>query len=63
MGPDPSESMGEGGFCVCMHCGTRVPHRAGIPCRSERCPECGTAMLREGSPHHWLALEKKGRPG
>ncbi len=42
-----------------MHCGTRIPHREGIPCRTERCPECGAAMLREGSEHHRLALERK----
>ena len=55
-----SERLAEGGFCVCLHCGTRIPHRAGIPCRTERCPSCGTAMLREGSEHHRLALERKG---
>lgn len=53
------ERMGEGGFCVCLHCGARIPHRAGIPCRTESCPKCGTAMLREGSEHQRLALEQK----
>ena len=60
---DLQERMSEGGFCVCMHCGTKIPHREGIPCRTERCPKCGTAMLREGSRQHRLALEKKGHPG
>jgi hypothetical protein len=44
--------MGGGGFCVCPKCGRRVPHQPGIPCLQERCPTCGVAMVREGSPHH-----------
>ncbi len=51
--------MGSGGFCVCVACGTRVPHRQGVPCREERCPSCGKAMLREGSPHHRDVLARK----
>ena len=54
-----TERLGAGGFCVCMHCGTKTPHREGIPCRTERCPKCGTVMLREGSEHHRLAVERK----
>jgi Zn-finger nucleic acid-binding protein len=60
---DSLERMGEGGFCVCMHCGTKILHRENISCRAQRCPKCGTAMLREGSRHHLLALENKGHPG
>lgn len=44
--------MGAGGACVCPKCGQRVPHNAGIPCIKERCPDCGVALVREGSPHH-----------
>jgi hypothetical protein len=25
----------------------------------ERCPQCGARMMREGSAHHELLLEKK----
>lgn len=46
------ERMGGGGSCLCPKCGLRVPHAAGRPCLQERCPECGAAMVREGSPHH-----------
>jgi hypothetical protein len=53
--------MGRGGACICVRCGRRAPHDAGRPCRDERCPECGAAMLREGSDHHRLYLEKKAR--
>lgn len=44
--------MGGGGFCLCLKCGHRSPHSAGSPCLQERCPSCGSAMVREGSPHH-----------
>jgi len=46
------QGIGAGGFCICPKCGWRAPHRAGVPCLDERCPTCGVAMLREGSPHH-----------
>jgi len=53
-----SGGMGAGGDCICLACGTKVPHRPGVPCREERCPGCGRAMLRENSPHHQAAIEK-----
>ncbi|PIX29762.1 MAG: hypothetical protein COZ65_00565, partial [Caldiserica bacterium CG_4_8_14_3_um_filter_35_18] len=39
--------FGPGGFCVCPKCGFKKPHEAGIPCRDERCPQCGAVMMRE----------------
>ncbi|MDX1812780.1 MAG: ferredoxin [Gammaproteobacteria bacterium] len=50
--------MGVGGFCICPKCDTRIEHRDGIPCQDERCPQCGSKMLREGSEHHKMFLEK-----
>ena len=44
--------MGGGGFCLCPKCGQKNPHQPGTPCLDERCPSCGAAMVREGSPHH-----------
>ena len=44
--------MGAGGFCVCAKCGRRVSHRQGVQCMEERCPDCGAALVREGSAHH-----------
>ena len=53
--------MGPGGFCVCPKCGHRISHRAGVPCVKERCPKCGSSMLREGSYHHMIIKEREGR--
>ena len=51
--------MGTGGGCVCVKCGETAAHQAGIPCRQQRCPKCGAAMIREGSEHHQLFLKKQ----
>jgi NAD-dependent SIR2 family protein deacetylase len=50
--------MGAGGFCICPKCEEKIPHRSGIPCQEERCPDCGAKMLREGSYHHQLFKQK-----
>ncbi len=50
----------EMGFCICLHCNTKVPHQPGVPCRDTRCPQCGKKMVRENSYHHQLYLKKKG---
>jgi len=54
--------MGVGGECFCPRCETRTPHRRGLPCQEERCPECGARLLRVGSYHHQLWLAKHERP-
>ncbi|MDX2480336.1 MAG: hypothetical protein QNK24_08355 [Desulfuromusa sp.] len=53
--------MGTDGDCVCPKCEAKVSHRAGVRCQDLSCQECGTKMLREGSRHHQLWLEKKQR--
>lgn len=52
--------MGPSGFCICPKCGYRKPHRAGVPCMEEKCPNCGARLVREGSFHHEQIKEKKG---
>lgn len=47
-------------FCICINCGEKVIHEKGKPCREVRCPACDKTMLREGSYHHQLYLEKQG---
>ena len=49
------------GFCICLHCGTKIPHQPGVPCRESACPQCGKKMIRENSYHHQLYLKKKGK--
>ncbi|HOH45759.1 MAG TPA: hypothetical protein PK814_01520, partial [Syntrophales bacterium] len=38
---------GPGGNCLCPNCGTKTPHTPGVPCYTAKCPECGSAMVRE----------------
>jgi len=48
------------GDCICVHCGTKVAHIHGKPCREGNCPNCGKVMMRENSYHHQLYLKNKG---
>ena len=50
--------LGAEGSCICLMCGHRIPHEPGMPCIEERCPTCGVALVREGSPHH-LEIESR----
>jgi hypothetical protein len=52
--------MGGGGFCLCPKCGHREEHQPGVPCIQQRCPSCGSAMVREGSPHHQEIEARRG---
>ena len=51
--------MGAGGTCFCPKCDYRGPHRSGVPCQDERCPQCGAKLLREGSYHDQLLQQKR----
>jgi NAD-dependent SIR2 family protein deacetylase len=54
------ETTDSDGYCICVHCNTRIPHEKEMPCRENVCPQCGKIMMREGSYHHQLYLQKKG---
>jgi len=51
--------MRQGGDCICPRCDFRLPHQPGVPCSSLLCPHCEIRMVREGSPHHKLILDKR----
>lgn len=40
-------AMGQGGNCQCASCGFAAPHQRGVPCTQQRCPQCGTALIRK----------------
>lgn len=54
------QRMGNVGNCICTKCEFSMPHRKGVPCKDQRCPKCGSKMLREGSYHHDLLKQKRG---
>lgn len=43
-------AAGPGGACVCPNpnCGYRAPHQVGVACYEQKCPRCGTPLVREG---------------
>jgi hypothetical protein len=57
MGPAPGAGIGRmggakpgsgpSGNCLCQRCGEKVPHTRGVPCSSQACPRCGSALTRE----------------
>jgi hypothetical protein len=53
---------GPSGNCICLKCGTKVPHQAATPCMKTTCPQCGVTMVREGYEHHLRFLEKRKKP-
>lgn len=49
------------GACICPRCGLTLEHQPGRPCKRERCPSCGVALLREGGEHHRAVLERQAK--
>jgi uncharacterized protein len=42
-------AAGPGGFCVCTNpdCGEKITHQPGLSCYQQKCPKCGSPMIRE----------------
>jgi hypothetical protein len=57
-GSGRGRGMGPSGDCICVKCGYSSPKKAGVPCLDERCPKCGTALVREGGAHYQQAKKK-----
>ena len=51
--------MGPLGYCICPKCDYKSRHKQGIPCQDDKCPKCGSKMIREGSYHDDLLIKKK----
>jgi len=54
-------AMGRGGNCYCPKCNYTAPHKRGVPCQEERCPNCGTKLIREGSYHDELIKQRRNK--
>ncbi len=37
---------GPAGYCICPKCGENVSHTTGVPCTSQKCPKCGSPLVR-----------------
>ncbi len=33
-------------FCYCIACNIKIPHKPGMPCKNNKCPECGNPLRR-----------------
>lgn len=46
MGAGRGRGFGGPATCKCPKCGKEVPHIRGQPCVKQKCPECGSMMIR-----------------
>lgn len=51
-----------GGYCVCVACGTWIPCQNWTTCLGFRCPNCGSIMVRDGNSQHTYQLQQEVVP-
>ncbi len=51
-------SKGNKVHCICIHCGYKQPHKRGIPCREEKCPNCNKPLVRDEADKTRSASDK-----
>ena len=44
-GPSQAGAGGAPSKCICPQCGYEAPKKRGVPCRSMKCPKCGTPLV------------------
>jgi ribosomal protein S27AE len=54
--------MGARGNCICVKCGYTAAKKPGTPCMQEKCPNCGSVLLREGGSHYQQAVKPNKQP-
>lgn len=58
MGNPEGQHLGPSGVCACPKCGFEKVHKMGVKCMDEKCPNCGSVLLRKGGTHYKKAVEK-----
>ncbi len=53
------EGSGPDGQCICIKCNYIAPKKRAVPCMEEKCPKCGSVLLRKGGSHHLKAVKNK----
>ncbi len=38
--------LGAPAYCICPNCGEKITHESGVPCNSQICSKCHSAMIR-----------------
>ncbi len=51
---DNVNNSGSSGFCICLICGEKVPHKANKSCKQTFCLTCNMKMIRVSAEHQEL---------
>jgi hypothetical protein len=53
------QRLGPGGFCICPKCGYKKGHYPNVPCLEEKCPKCGSKLMRENGVSYQKLLKNR----